>query len=224
VARARPTVVIFDVVETLMSLEPLTGAFAEAELPAALVGRWFDRMLRDAVALSLAGDYRPFGEVAVGSLQVLAPDLSRDAIDRVLSTFGHLPAQPDAPPALRRLVDTGVSVACLSNGPRANTEAFLGRSGLDVLVDTVLSVEDVGLWKPSAAVYEHAVKQLGRPAHEAALVAVHAFDCHGAQRVGLTTGWAARLERRYAEVFAPPDVTGEDLVEVVDGLIALPAS
>ena len=134
--------VIFDVVETLMSLDPLTGAFVEADL--------------------------------------------------------------------------------LSNGPRANTEAFLGRSELDVFVGTVLSVEDVGLWKPAAAVYEHALEQLGHPAPEAALVAVHAFDCHGAQRIGLTTGWAARLEHRYPEVFAPPDVTGEDLVDVVDGLIALP--
>ena len=221
--RVRPTVVIFDVVETLMSLDPLAGAFAEAGLPESLVGRWFDRMLRDAVALSLAGDYRPFGEVAVGSLQVLAPHLSRDAVDRVLATFGHLPAQSDAQPALRRLVDSGVSVACLSNGPRANTEAFLARSELDVLVGTVLSVEDVGRWKPAASVYEHALEQLGHPAPEAALVAVHAFDCHGAQRVGLTTGWAARLERRYAEVFAPPDVTGEDLVEIVDRLLALPA-
>lgn len=221
--RARPSVVIFDVVETLMSLKPLTGAFDDVGLPAELVGRWFDRMLRDAVALSLAGDYRPFGEVAVGSLQVLAPELERNAIDGVLATFGGLPAQPDAQPALKRLMDSGVSVACLSNGPRANTEAFLGRSGLDVLVDTVFSVEDVGLWKPAAAVYEHALEQLGRPAAETALVAVHAFDCHGAQRAGLTTGWAARLERRYAEVFAPPDVTGGDLVEVVDGLLALPA-
>lgn len=215
--------VIFDVVETLMSLDPLAEAFVEAGLPGDLVGRWFDRMLRDAVALSLAGGFRPFGEVAVGSLQVLAPTLDRGTIDQVLATFGRLPAQPDARPAMQMLVDSGIRVACLSNGPRASTEAFLDRADLDGFVEDVLTVEDVDRWKPAAEVYEYALAQLGCPAHEAALVAVHAFDCHGAREIGLTTGWAARLEHRYAEVFAAPDVTGEDLVEVVDGLLALPS-
>jgi 2-haloacid dehalogenase len=39
-----------------------------------------------------------------------------------------------------------------------------------------------------------------------ALVAVHAFDCHGAHTAGLTTGWAARHERYYGDIDTPPDV------------------
>jgi len=54
-----------------------------------------------------------------------------------------------------------------------------------------------------------------------ALVAVHAFDCHGAHAAGLTTGWAARHERHYAEVFTRADVIGDDLVDVATGLVAL---
>lgn len=42
-------------------------------------------------------------------------------------------------------------------------------------------------------------------------------------RVGLTTGWASRLEGRYAEVFTPADVVGPDLVAVVDALLDLPS-
>jgi len=55
-----------------------------------------------------------------------------------------------------------------------------------------------------------------------ALVAVHAFDCHGAHAAGLTTGWAGRLEKHYAEIFTRADVTGDDLVDVATRLIALP--
>jgi 2-haloacid dehalogenase len=54
-------------------------------------------------------------------------------------------------------------------------------------------------------------------------VAVHAWDCHGAKRAGLTTGWASRLEGRYGSLFASADVTGADLTEVAGGLLALPA-
>jgi hypothetical protein len=46
-------------------------------------------------------------------------------------------------------------------------------------------------------------------------------DCHGAGRAGLVTGWVSRLERRYADIFATPDVQGDDLVEVVNGRLAL---
>jgi 2-haloacid dehalogenase len=35
------------------------------------------------------------------------------------------------------------------------------------------------------------------------------------------TGWASRLEGTFPEVFDPPDVTGPDLVTVIDGLLAL---
>jgi 2-haloacid dehalogenase len=76
--------------------------------------------------------------------------------------------------------------------------------------------------EPPARVYRHALDRIGRPAGGVALVAVHAFDCHGAHRVGLTTGWASRLEGRYAAIFAPADVTGTDLVDVANGLLALP--
>ena len=55
----------------------------------------------------------------------------------------------------------------------------------------------------------------------AALVAVHAFDCHGAHAVGLTTGWARRLEKHYPDLFTRADVIGDDLVEVASGLVAL---
>ncbi len=78
------------------------------------------------------------------------------------------------------------------------------------------------MWKPPAAVYDYALSRIGRGAQDVALVAVHAFDCHGAHAAGLTTGWAARLEQHYPQIFTRADVVGDDLVEVATGLITLP--
>ena len=55
------------------------------------------------------------------------------------------------------------------------------------------------------------------------MVAAHAWDVHGARRAGLVTGWTSRLEGTFAPTFERADVMGDDLVEVVDGLLALPA-
>jgi 2-haloacid dehalogenase len=219
----RPHTVAFDVVETLISLEPLRGRFVEIGLPDSTLERWFDRMLRDGMALTLAGDYEPFPAVASSALRVIGGGrLSDDHVTHVLDGFATLPAQPDAEQAMQVLTDAGVSVVCLSNGARDATEAFLDRSGLDRFVDQVISVADVRMWKPPRAVYEHALSRIGRPAEDVALVAVHAFDCHGAHAAGLTTGWAGRLEGHYAEIFTRADVIGDDLVDVARALTALP--
>lgn len=219
----RPRAVLFDVVQTLMSLEPLRARLVAVGLPSHTLDRWFDRMLRDGMALTLVGEYQPFPVVAEAALRVVGEGrLSDDAVSHVLDGFAELPAHPDAPPALRALAEAGISIGCLTNGAAESTRAFLGRCGLAPLVDQVISVAEIEMWKPPPRVYQHALHRLGLPAHEVALVAVHAFDCHGAHAVGLSTGWAARLEHHYPDIFTRPDVTGEDLVEVAAGLLDPP--
>lgn len=219
----RPRVVLFDVVETLISLEPLRSRFTDVGAPPWLLERWFDRLLRDGMALTLAGDYEPFPRVAAAALRTLTRgEISDDAVEHVLAGFAELPAHTDVEPAMRLLAEHGIRLMCLSNGAAQTTQDFLHRAGLASHVEQVLSVTDVHSWKPPARVYHYALANTDSSAEQVALVAVHAFDCHGAHRAGLTTGWASRLEGHYSEIFAPADVVGGDLVEVARGLLALP--
>ncbi|RNL80590.1 haloacid dehalogenase type II [Halostreptopolyspora alba] len=219
----RPRTVVFDVVETLMSLENLRPRLSEAGMDPGLLERFYDRMIRDGEALALTGDYEPFPRVAAAALRAVAGDIGDDAVAHVLAGFGHLDAQPDAAPAMRSLASGGISMVCLTNGATDTTTAFLERSGLDRHIDGVMSAAEARGWKPHARVYEYALERLAQPAESVALVAVHAFDCHGAKRVGLTTGWASRREGHYADIFAPADVEGGDLAEVARALLDLPA-
>jgi len=176
------------------------------------------------MGLSAAGDYISFPDVAAEALRAVGGyQLAEQDVEHVLAGFAELPAHPDAEPAMRALADAGVRVCCLTNGSAGTTAAFLARTGLERYVERVISAAEVGTWKPPARVYHHAAEVLGLPAGQVALVAVHAWDCHGAKRAGLTTGWASRLEGRYGSLFAAADVTGTDLAEVADGLLALPA-
>jgi 2-haloacid dehalogenase len=220
---SRPAAVAFDVVETLMALEPLAARFERAGLPRQALREWFTRLLLYGVGLSAAGDYVPFTDAAAEALRAVSGyRLGGQDVEYVLAGFAELPAHPDAKPAMRRLADAGVRVCCLTNGGADTTAAFLARTGLEPYVERVVSVAEVGSWKPPARVYHHAADVLGLPLERTALVTVHAWDCHGAKRAGLTTGWASRLEGRYGSLFAPADVTGADLTEVADGLLALP--
>ncbi|MDP9019188.1 MAG: haloacid dehalogenase type II [Actinomycetota bacterium] len=219
----RITAVVVDVVETLFSLDAVEEALDQAGAGAHARGRLFAALLRDGFALAASGTFRPFADVADAALAQVAPHLHDDARRQVLSAFGHLEPHADAGPALEHLAAAGVQVAALTNGSSDTTSALLRRSGLEHLVHRVISVQEVGRWKPAAAPYQHAAAVLGVDPPRAAMVAVHAWDIHGARRAGLVTGWAARLEGSFPPVFGEPDIVGPDLVSVVDGLLALQA-
>lgn len=221
---ARPYAVAFDVLETLADLAPLRGRFEDLGQPPALMRSWFLRTQRDGMALGLSGEFRTFPQVAREALRVESGHrVTEEQIDHVLGGFGELPAHPDAALAMRRLAGAGTRIGCLTVGSPQNTQRFLDRAGLAGYVERVVTVEQAGVWKPAAAVYQAAARELGTPPERLALVAVHAWDCHGAKRAGCLAGWCARLEDRYGDVFAPPDVTGSDLTEVVARLLDLPA-
>ncbi len=222
VAATKPRAVAFDVVETLVSLDAVAAVLDELGVGPYALERMFSRMLRDGFALAASDAYKPFREVADGALAAVAPALTARQRTQVLAALARLDAHPDARPALERLRRAGVPVAALTNGAAATTTALLERADLDPLVGRVISVDEVQTWKPAPAPYRHAAAVMGVEPRRLALVAVHGWDVHGAHRAGLVTGWAARLEGTFPATFDPPDVTGADLVEVVDGLLGLP--
>jgi 2-haloacid dehalogenase len=218
----RPAVVAFDVIETLMSIEPLRERLIEIGQPPHLLEAWYTRTLRDGMALSATGDFAPFTDVAEAALRGLTNyTISDEQVARVMEGFGELPAFPDALPAMTALTEVGVRVACLTNGSSHLTSSFAQRAGLASLVDRVVSVSEVYRWKPSKMVYLYAAEVLDVPPGRMALVAAHDWDCHGAKRAGLITGWVSRKSGGYGAPFEPPDVIGEDLAEVAAKLIAL---
>lgn len=218
----RVDAVAFDVLETLLDLDPIGARLEEVGQPAAVLGPFFMRFQRDAMALTLAGDVADFTATARQALRTETQQaMTDDAIAHVLEGFAKVPAFPDAEPALRKLSEAGVRIGCLTVGDPDNTRSFLAGAGLEAHVDHVVTSDAVGVWKPAPAVYHHTAQALGCELERMALIAVHAWDCHGAKRVGALAGWCSRLEGEPGDVFLPADVRGDDLVEVVDGLLAL---
>lgn len=214
--------VAFDVLETLLDLDPIGARLEEVGQPAAVLGPFFMRFQRDALALTLAGDLADFTATARQALRTETKQaMSEDAITHVLEGFAKVPAFPDAMPALRKLSEAGVTIGCLTVGDPDNTRSFLAGAGLETYVDHVVTCDVVGVWKPAPDVYHYTAEALNCDLDRMALVAVHAWDCHGAKRAGALAGWCSRLEGEPGDVFQPADICSDDLVEVVEGLLAL---
>jgi 2-haloacid dehalogenase len=158
------------------------------------------------MALAATGEHVPSAEVAGQALRAVSGyRVDAAQVASVLSGLSELPAHGDVLPAAELLAGAGMRLGCLTNGSAALTASFVDRAGLGPYIERVISVQEAGTWKPVAVVYPHAAAVLGVEPGRLALVAAHAWDCHGASRAGLVTGWVSRLERGYSPIFAPPD-------------------
>lgn len=222
-ARRRPAVVVFDVIETLASLDPVAARLQRHGLDRPVLASWFTRLLRDGMAITSAGGYARFVEVAASALRAETRGaLSDDEIAHVVGGFTELTPQPDAAAAIRGAADAGMRVFTLSNGAATSARDFLDRAGVVDMVDAVLSIDEVQAWKPSPAPYELAVRTAGVPPDRVAMVAVHSWDIYGAGQAGLTTGWCPRLEGAPTGLFGAAHVTADTVAGVVAALAGLP--
>lgn len=219
----RPRVVLLDVFETVLRVDALGKRFVDVGRPAEEAQLFFARTLRDGMALTLAGDAPPFGEVARAALRTLAAELSTEAAEHVLGGLRELPPHPDVEPALLAMTRARVPVYGFTHGDPAVAAAALDRAGLRTYLREVLSTQAVRAFKPAPRTYRWACGKLDSPPERTALLAAHSWDVHGAVRAGLVGALATRLEGRVPEVVDPPHVTAERLDDAVIRLLNLPA-
>jgi 2-haloacid dehalogenase len=215
--------VVFDVNETLFSLDRLRPAFTDAGLDPRLVPVWFAGLLRDGFALTALGGFRPFAEVAGETLRGLDDRVDDQAVTTVTAAMRELAPHPDVEAGLRRLSAAGIPTATLTNGSVETVQAMLDRAGLAGYVGRNLSVDAVRRWKPAPEPYRYAAAELGVDPPSLVLVAAHPWDCAGAHAAGLRSAWVWRSRPHWPAVFPAPDVQGPDLPTVIDALLA-PAS
>ncbi|WP_028278485.1 haloacid dehalogenase type II [Arthrobacter sp. H5] len=221
---ATPSVIVFDVNETLSDMGPLAEAFTRASAPASLARLWFTEVLRDGFALTAAGNNPAFTDLATDSLsrllaQTLGPGDYQKQIEAIMGVFKNLPLHPDAAPGIKALSRI-TQLITLSNGATSVAEALLERGGVQDKFSRFLSVQEAPRWKPAREAYDYAARELNQSVNQLLLVAVHPWDIHGANVAGLQTAWVNRAGASYPSYFTPPDIEAEDLLVLADKLAA----
>ncbi len=220
----RPKVVAFDAIGTMFPLDPMRPSLMALGLPSAGLEGWYATAVRDAIALTASGDFRPFATVMEGALdqvlgeQDLAPP--RAARRALLAQFKHLSARPDAKEALSLVVGARMRPILLTNGSKAGTLSLLQQAGLDRLVERVVSVEEIKVFKPRPEVYAHAAQQCRVRLSRMALVAVHPWDINGAKAAGCIGAYVS-ADRPFASTMRAPDLQAPSLAAAVRALAAL---
>jgi 2-haloacid dehalogenase len=216
-------VLVFDVNETLLDLRDLDPHFEQIFGDAAVRRTWFGLVLRNALTLTIIGDYRDFVAVGAASLEMVATErgVALSAADRaaVAGTMTHLTPHPDVVPNLERLTGAGYHIVALTNSPQDAAETQLANAGIATGFDKIMSVAPVGQFKPAPAVYEMAADRLGVTPSDMRMVAAHDWDIAGAMRAGCAGAYITRPGMVVNPLFPEPDIVGPDLTSVTDQIL-----
>lgn len=166
---------------------------------------WRTKQLEYAWTLTLAGRYVDFWTLTERALDYAFSRIS--SVDRalrpkLLEAYLALDAFPDAASALADLTSRGLRTAILSNGTPAMLNAAIAASGIGGMVEAILSVDTLRLYKPRPEVYALATQALTVKPAEVVFVSSNRWDVMGAASFGFQTFWVnrARLPDEYADL------------------------
>lgn len=186
----------------------------------ALSAKWRQKQLQYSWLRAITDDHTDFWSVTQDGLdwameaEGLAPD--RDLRDRLLALYWELSAFPEVPAMLADLRKAGMNTAILSNGSPEMLSGAVQSAGLSDLLDDVLSVEQVRIFKPAPQVYDMVIQRFGCAKSHVLFVSSNGWDASAAAAYGFRTVWVNRAAEPLDRLPGQPGHVLTDLTSLAE--------
>jgi 2-haloacid dehalogenase len=182
-----------------------------------LSGLWREKQLQYTWLRSLEGKYADFWQVTGDALDFALESLElTDAgvRDRLMQSYLTLEVFLEVPGVLEHLKRKDITTAILSNGSHKMLRSAVSAAGIQHLLDTVLSAEEAGVYKPHPKVYQLAVDRLGTEPNRIWFVSSNAWDAWAASAFGMRVIWCNRHGQCPEKLPGFPDYQVRSLTEL----------
>jgi 2-haloacid dehalogenase len=183
---------------------------------------WRAKQLQYTWLRGLTGRHADFWDVtgdaldfALSTFHLEGPALH----DRLMNLYLTLSAYPEVADTLKRLKASQVKLAILSNGTPKMLAAAAENAGIAGLLDAVLSVEEVKVYKPHPSVYRLACERLNLTADRVCFLSSNGWDAYSAKAFGLRVLWCNRFGQVPERIPETPDAQIATLAELPDILL-----
>ncbi len=219
------TTCVFDAYGTLFDVSAAARqAAAQPEYPV-LATRWQDvashwrqKQLQYTWLRAISGAHADFWQVTQDgldwALEITGLDGDAALRQRLLDLYWELSAYPEVPEMLKTLKDAGLQTAILSNGSPEMLKGATRSAGIGALLDDVLSVETVGVFKPASAVYDLVGQRFGCARDTVLFVSSNGWDAACATGYGFVTAWVNRAGEPVDRLPWRPDHMLTDLTAI----------
>jgi len=212
-------VCVFDAYGTLFDVHAAVGRHRSrlGDKADAVSATWRSKQLEYTWLRSLMDRYVVFWQITGDALDYAfdAHGVSDRALrDDLLNAYMQLDCYAEVPEVLARLKEGGMRTAILSNGSPEMLAAAVKNAKLDDLLDAVLSVDELGIFKPHPSVYQLAVDRLEVSARQVSFQSSNAWDAAAAATFGFRVAWVNRFEQSQERLPDQPDVQLRTLSEL----------
>jgi 2-haloacid dehalogenase len=169
---------------------------------------WRDKQIQYTWLRAAQGRHADFWQVTGEALDFTLETLGlADAAlrERLMSLYLALEPFPEVREVLQQVRRAGLRTAILSNGTPAMLDAVVAAAKLNALFDAVLSVDEVGVFKPHPKVYQLACDRLQLEPAAIAFQSSNAWDAHAASAFGMRVVWCNRYGQRRERLPGAPD-------------------
>ncbi|WP_316015461.1 haloacid dehalogenase type II [Roseobacter sp. HKCCA0434] len=208
---------LFDVAAAARVAAGEPGQEQLAESWPKLAADWRAKQLEYSWLRAVAGRHVDFWQVTQDGLDwaLEAAGLAEPALrERLLALYWELAAYPEVPAMLEQLKQAGHATAILSNGSPDMLEGAVCSAGIGGLLDALLSVEEVGVFKPHDRVYDLIGARFGCAREEVLFVSSNGWDVCGAAGYGFRTAWVNRAGAPLDRLWAAPERVLDDLTTI----------
>ncbi|MBX2814686.1 MAG: haloacid dehalogenase type II [Saprospiraceae bacterium] len=174
-----------------------------------VIDTWRMKQLQSSWLMNSMGVYKPFDELSGEALEksfaihgIDSTDLFQDLLQQVLNPGVF----SDVTENISLLKEQGIGTAILSNGSSEMLASVVNASGLDVLIDQIISVDEVEVYKPAPEVYSLPSKRLQVGFERLLFVSSNQWDVTGAMYAGLQAAWLNRTASDWEELDIQPSL------------------
>ncbi len=214
--------VIFDVNQTMFSLNEIEKRFDENNLNTQLVESWFNAVLKEGFSYSLSGRFIDFITVGRNELRKIflknTLSVNEENITYILNGFKELKVHRDILNSLKILNDNKINVVTLTNGSILNTKLLLQNNKIENYINECFSIDQFNIWKPHKDVYLKTCNIMKTNPKNSLMIAAHGWDINGANLAGLKTAFIDRYEKSLSDFYSTPNFYGEDSYDIISNI------
>ena len=179
---------------------------------------WRTTQLEYTWLRSLMKRHKDFWQVTEDSLEksMNAFKIDKAMKNELLNLYKALNTFPEVKDVLNKLKEKNYKLAILSNGTPAILNELVKINDLDNIFDDIFSIEEVGIYKPDAKVYDMPIKKYKIQKEEVLFLSANTWDISGGGNYGYSSIWVNRNNSIFDNLDYKPKDEVKNLNQLLD--------
>ena len=179
---------------------------------------WRTTQLEYTWLRSLMKRHKDFWQVTEDSLEksMNAYKIDKAMKNELLNLYKALNTFPEVKDVLNKLKEKNYKLAILSNGTPSLLKELVKSNDLDNIFDDIFSIEEVGIYKPDAKVYDMPIKKYKIQKEEVVFLSANTWDISGGGNYGYSSIWVNRNNSIFDNLDYKPKEEVKNLNQLLD--------